>query len=435
MREANTKDLKLHPLAHIIPPMRDEEWREFLVDITSNGIKVPLEVLADGKTVIDGKHRLRAATELKMPRVPIVDAPLNGDSSEVYMMKAAVLRRHLTDDQRATMATLWKEMNKKQGERTDLTSAPRGAEVDSHTGPARAEAVKIFKVGRKKVDKATTLMERSPELFEAVHEGKKTLTEATREAKIEDERMAPKFKRLKELEGQGIYIGTVWDFGPRANYAGDPDFHGNCIPQVVENALLFYTKKGDLVLDPMAGSGTTKDVCERLDRRCLALDIKPVRQDIKEADARNLNNDNVKINDESVDFIFLHPPYWKLVVYTKAHEAQAKADVSRLNYNEFLTAMGKVFNECHRVLKTDKVLCLLIGDLVTNGKYVPIAIPLYNQASALMTPAGIAIKTTEGAKSQILKGKTVWAELAFTNNLLVQHDFVMLFRKKADGKQ
>jgi len=47
------------------------------------------------------------------------------------MVKAVVLRRHLSDDQRAAMAALWNEENRKQGTRTDLTSARRPAEVGS----------------------------------------------------------------------------------------------------------------------------------------------------------------------------------------------------------------------------------------------------------------------------------------------------------------
>lgn len=123
-RKANPNSLKVHPLAHLIPDMRVSEWQEFYTDIAMRGIKVPLEILADG-TVIDGRHRLKAALQLGMKEVPIIDAPLNNDSPEAYMMKAAVLRRHLSDDQRAMMSARWKEENKKQGERTDLTSTPR----------------------------------------------------------------------------------------------------------------------------------------------------------------------------------------------------------------------------------------------------------------------------------------------------------------------
>jgi len=113
VRKANPNDLKLHPLAHLIPDMRGSEWQDFYTDIALRGIKVPPEVLADG-TVLDGRHRLKAALQLAMKEVPIVDAPLNGDKPEVYMLKAALLRRHLTDSQRAIMAAMWNEANKKE---------------------------------------------------------------------------------------------------------------------------------------------------------------------------------------------------------------------------------------------------------------------------------------------------------------------------------
>lgn len=246
-------------------------------------------------------------------------------------------------------------------------------------------------------------------------------------AKRQSERMAPKLKRLQEIEEQGIYIGSVWSYGARANYAGDPNFHGNSPTQIVENSILLYTKEGDVVLDPMAGSGTTIDVCKKLSRQCIATDIKCVREDIIECDARHLKNGAFEVGDESVDFIFLHPPYWKLVTYTKRGEEDG--DLSRLGYQPFLDAMGGVFRECHRVLKDKKVLCLLIGDLVSEGTYKPIAIPLYNQAAKFMTPIGIAVKTTQGSQSQVSKGKTIWAEVAMTQNLKIEHDFIMLFTK------
>lgn len=114
VRLAPTSSLTEHPLACLVPGMRPSEWQDFYADIAFRGIITPLEVL-DG-TVVDGKHRLKAAKQLNLPQVPIIDASLSGDSLGAYILKAAVLRRHLTDDQRATMAQLWKEQNKKQGE-------------------------------------------------------------------------------------------------------------------------------------------------------------------------------------------------------------------------------------------------------------------------------------------------------------------------------
>jgi N6-adenosine-specific RNA methylase IME4 len=222
VRQVDPKLLKPHPLAHLIPDMRASEWQDFYTDIGLRGIKVPLEVLGDG-TVVDGRHRLKAALELAMKKVPVVDAPLNGDNPEVYMMKAAVLRRHLTDDQRACIAALWIEENKKEpelGERNEmgqfLPSALHGAEGKDIGHPTRAKASKDFKVSRKKIDKAKKLKKEAPDLFEKVHKGDITLTNAYRT--VENEEAAAKKVSRPMPTGQYsiILADPPWqsDFSP-----------------------------------------------------------------------------------------------------------------------------------------------------------------------------------------------------------------------------
>jgi hypothetical protein len=173
--------------------MRGSEWGDFYADIALRGIKVPLEVLADG-IVVDGRHRLRAAIELGMKEVPVVDAPLNSDTPEAYMLKAAVLRRHLTDDQRAALAALWKEENKQtpQTRPRDAVgrfqpSAPNEADGED-TSPTRFEAMELFKVSKRKVDQASKLLHSAPDRFEQVHQGNLELRKAYREVKKEESR-------------------------------------------------------------------------------------------------------------------------------------------------------------------------------------------------------------------------------------------------------
>ena len=45
-----------------------------------------------------------------------------------------------------------------------------------------------------------------------------------------------------------------------------------------------YTRAGDAVLDVMAGSGTTGDVCRAMDRHDFMTDLQPKRGDIAESD-------------------------------------------------------------------------------------------------------------------------------------------------------
>jgi len=76
---------------------------------------------------------------------------------------------------------------------------------------------------------------------------------------------------------------TLWDY-PTQNYSDKP--HGNnkyngVTPAfVIWNLLQRYTKEGDLVVDPMAGSGTTIDVAKELNRKAIGYDLNIVRPDI-----------------------------------------------------------------------------------------------------------------------------------------------------------
>ena len=51
---------------------------------------------------------------------------------------------------------------------------------------------------------------------------------------------------------------TVWDFPERGAWSTHkPDYRGNFAPQIPRNVILNYSEEGDLILDPMVGSGTS----------------------------------------------------------------------------------------------------------------------------------------------------------------------------------
>jgi len=245
-------------------------------------------------------------------------------------------------------------------------------------------------------------------------------------------KMEHKFERLKELEEEGVFLTTLWDIDERAEYAGRGDFHGNCPPQVVEQCVLRLTKKGDLVVDPMAGSGTAIDVCNLLGRRCIAYDIKPPewRTDIIQNDSRK-----IPLEDESADMVFLHPPYWDMVYYTEANENLP--DLSRAKtLDEYLEMLRQVLQECYRILKDGKYLCILLGDRIKNGRFIPLCRKAANLAEEIgFIDCGYAVKFTKGSTSQVIKGKNIYAEVAYTQNLKIEHDLVMFFKKEAKYSQ
>ena len=69
---------------------------------------------------------------------------------------------------------------------------------------------------------------------------------------------------------------TLWDF-PTQNYGnkihGDNKYPGVTPAFIIWNLLQRYTKEGDLVVDPMCGSGTTLKMAKKLNRRFIGFDI------------------------------------------------------------------------------------------------------------------------------------------------------------------
>ena len=228
-----------------------------------------------------------------------------------------------------------------------------------------------------------------------------------------------KFKKLRQLEAQQIELSSVWKFGTREKGFGSHIFHGNCIPQVVRQCVLRYSKAGDKVLDSMSGSGTTLDVCKSLNRKCLAFDINPKRKEIRKADSSKL-----PIAGNSISLIFVHLPYWNMVKYSDSEE-----DLSNKSLEEFYIKLQSVFVELKRVLKPGGHICVLIGDKIKDGKNIPLTFETYNIMSKYFTYKDYAIKITTHTNSDMNKGKVILAELAWSNLLKPTHDILLVFEK------
>jgi hypothetical protein len=99
----------------------------------------------------------------------------------------------------------------------------------------------------------------------------------------------------------------VWNFSQCDDRFGLKDYPGRIPGQIAQNVLYYYTKPGDFIIDPMAGGGTTLDVCikcETVKRGCLAFDIKPARLDSIKVDATQ-----PWLTNKPADLIFIDPPY------------------------------------------------------------------------------------------------------------------------------
>lgn len=116
----NAGDLRLHPEADIVPPMTPDEYDAFLADVLDRGITTPLTVTHDG-VVLDGRHRFGAAVTLGIDALPVHVVDVAPDRQVDYMVRQAVLRRHLTIAQRRDLAGAMLRENPGQSDRQVAT--------------------------------------------------------------------------------------------------------------------------------------------------------------------------------------------------------------------------------------------------------------------------------------------------------------------------
>jgi DNA modification methylase len=182
-----------------------------------------------------------------------------------------------------------------------------------------------------------------------------------------------------------IMTTTLWDF-PSQQYGdesqGSTEYAGATPAYIIWNLLQRYTKPKDLVVDPMAGSGTTLDVARELGRRALGYDVHPSRKDIFHVDARKL-----PLEDEKADFAFVDPPYSTHIDYGDDPRCIGKLDAAEPGYYE---AMERVISEIHRILRPGAHMALYVSDSFRKGRpFCAIGMELFVRLTKLFEPVDI----------------------------------------------
>lgn len=220
-----------------------------------------------------------------------------------------------------------------------------------------------------------------------------------------------------------VQTTTLWEY-PSQHYGeqlqGSPDYRGATPSHVIWNLLNRYTREGDSVLDPMCGSGTTLDVCRDLGRRGIGFDLQPMRADIARSDARHL-----PLKNESVDFVFLDPPYSTHLEYSQDKRCIGKLDARS---GEYFEAMENVFREMNRVLKDRKFLGVYVSDSFKRGKpFVPMGFTLFGVLSKTFNPIDIVCVVRH---NRTLKRRH-WHTSAIQGNYFLRgFNYLLIFKKE-----
>ena len=203
-------------------------------------------------------------------------------------------------------------------------------------------------------------------------------------------------KSQDKLFGYDILIGnnpngfipattTVWDFPIRGNWATHKsDYRGNFAPQIARNLILNYSIEGELILDPMVGSGTTLIEAKLLNRNAIGYDINQKAVDItrERIHFKVDNNSFQKVevgdirdlsqhDDNTFDLIIAHPPYANIITYSDKNNPDDLSSISTIP--KFLDQFELGIKELYRVIKPDRYCAVLIGDTRKGQHYVPLS--------------------------------------------------------------
>lgn len=238
------------------------------------------------------------------------------------------------------------------------------------------------------------------------------INDRTNNAKIEPQE--PVFKRklinnLNDLNAQEWIQETISVFVQKGLGLGHEDTkieRQHPAPfsfQDVGRLIKFFTKNGQRVLDPFSGVGSTLKACAINNREGIGIEIvkkyvdlthERLRKELRDDLFGNINKnqkvicgDALKaiddIPDNHFDFIVTSPPYWNILNKVDhkvkqeriAHNLDIKysnltKDIGNItNYDEFLSVLSGFFNECARVLKPKKYLCIVVSDFRHKDKF------------------------------------------------------------------
>jgi len=161
--------------------------------------------------------------------------------------------------------------------------------------------------------------------------------------------------------------------------------HGACFPESLAlHQISIFTKKGELVLDPFVGVGTTLDAAYQLGRRGIGIELNGEFANIAQKDliASGCTSEQVRViiddarnmelyvTPHSVDFILTSPPYSNLlknisgsfaykwrehsnidpVANPRPYSSKGE-DLSNMNYENYLSSIKEVFVSSYRVLR------------------------------------------------------------------------------------
>lgn len=277
----------------------------------------------------------------------------------------------------------------------------------------------------------------------------------------EDEQRERSFNGLSAKEWASL-SKNVWNdvSSPRAKKHIE---HGATFPEKLANRLiLMYSKKGDLILDPFLGTGTTLEACKNTQRKGIGIELNerfiPYAKEIIQQKTINSKNElkvirddcrNVlkHIQEESVQLMITSPPYANLIQKSvedreKTHKtsliklennstvnqySEKEEDFGNLDYHSFLNETKELMKKLFTITKIGGYNIWIIKDHRDTKNKIPY-IPFHSDLAKIGEEAGfkfhdLIIWDQTGQRKLVLLG---YPSVFYTNQ---NCSFLVVFRR------
>ncbi len=197
---------------------------------------------------------------------------------------------------------------------------------------------------------------------------------------------------------------------------------------LAKDFISFFTKKGDVVLDPFLGSGSTVVACNELERIGIGIELSPkyykIARERCEGTQTKLTLNNVgpklilgdardaktllpkaldEVGEDGINLVFTSPPYWDMLRESRGgvdsvskkrgtegldtHYSEDKKDVGNTrDYVEFIESLVSIFESIKPMLRQDAYIAVVVQNIrIESGEMKPLAWDLANSLGKIFT--------------------------------------------------